>query len=565
MKPHLRFYLFLVSIVLLAACKKSEEPALIPTITGFTPTEGPVGTTVTVTGTNFNTEVTKMMVKIGAVVAVVNSSTATEMKVVVPVDGKSGTIDVTINGQSASSASSFTVLGKPLIISLQPASGKAGDVIKIVGTNFSPVTDHNTIKYNDLTVATASATNTELTFTVPANGKTGSVTVTTASGTSNGSPFSQLVAPTGFSPASGAYGSRVKIQGSGMNFLTTVFFGTTVAPVISDGGGTELTVAVPQGATTGKIKVGGVQLAQDFTVVDALPVAKAPFPGAKRISATGFRIGNDLFYGLGSDETYNFLNDFWKYSITNNTWTQVASLPVATGLVSSTAFSVGGKGYIVGGATKSGLNSVMMNKVWQFDPVANQWNASQDFPGAARRSAVAFVIGNLAYVGLGGNGTTFFNDLWQFDPVNVIWTQKASYSGTSWDSPAAFTIGNVAYIAGGVTVPANDVKSTWSYNPAANAWTKLTSTTPFSGALSKYCGFTINGIGYVATEGHLYQYVPLTDPNGKDGIWITVQTSPTSQEGNVFRSADQGGYLANDTNAYLWYGGDLFWMFTPPQ
>ena len=56
-----------------------------PTITSFTPTSGAVGTTVTITGTNFNTAVANNIVYFGATKATVTSATATQLVVTVPV------------------------------------------------------------------------------------------------------------------------------------------------------------------------------------------------------------------------------------------------------------------------------------------------------------------------------------------------------------------------------------------------------------------------------------------------------------------------------------------------
>jgi hypothetical protein len=77
------------------------------TITGFTPTSGPVGTSVTITGTAF-TGATK--VTFGGVAATtfkVNS--ATQITATVPTGAKTGKIGVTTNGVTATSKTNFTV------------------------------------------------------------------------------------------------------------------------------------------------------------------------------------------------------------------------------------------------------------------------------------------------------------------------------------------------------------------------------------------------------------------------------------------------------------------------
>ena len=86
----------------------SATPFAPPTITSFSPTSGPVGTTVTITGTNFNTT-TNLVVRYGANRASIVSSTSTQVVLRVP-DGQSYarfTVIDTANGLSATSNSFF--------------------------------------------------------------------------------------------------------------------------------------------------------------------------------------------------------------------------------------------------------------------------------------------------------------------------------------------------------------------------------------------------------------------------------------------------------------------------
>ena len=76
------------------------------TITSFTPKKGPVGTSVTITGTNL-TGVTG--VKFNGVTATFTTSTATSVTAVVPAGATTGKITVTTPGGTATSATDFTV------------------------------------------------------------------------------------------------------------------------------------------------------------------------------------------------------------------------------------------------------------------------------------------------------------------------------------------------------------------------------------------------------------------------------------------------------------------------
>jgi gliding motility-associated-like protein len=82
---------------------------LLPTITSFTPSSGPVGTTVTITGTNFSTTPANNTVQFNGTTAVVSGSTATSITTTVPSGATTGFITVTVTGSTATSATIFTV------------------------------------------------------------------------------------------------------------------------------------------------------------------------------------------------------------------------------------------------------------------------------------------------------------------------------------------------------------------------------------------------------------------------------------------------------------------------
>lgn len=83
---------------------------LLPTITSFTPGSGSIGTTVTITGTNFSTTPANNTVLFNGTTAVVSASTATSITVSVPPGATTGFITVTIAGNTATSATNFTVI-----------------------------------------------------------------------------------------------------------------------------------------------------------------------------------------------------------------------------------------------------------------------------------------------------------------------------------------------------------------------------------------------------------------------------------------------------------------------
>jgi hypothetical protein len=233
-----------------------------PVISGFTPNEGGHLTEVTINGMNFSTTANGNIVKFGDKVATVTPSSNTQLTAVVP-DGLSGnvSVSVTVAAQTTTAASTFKIVPPPTIAAFSPVSGYEGDVITITGTDFLSNIANVAVSFNGLagevTQLNSTANPQNIKVKVPLNATTGQITVTIA-GQSAISSTSFVVAPTitSITPSSGAAGNVIQI--SGRNFdtggLTTVAF-NGVAGTISTISESEITVAIPNGATTGNITV----------------------------------------------------------------------------------------------------------------------------------------------------------------------------------------------------------------------------------------------------------------------------------------------------------------------
>ncbi|MBF9220237.1 reprolysin-like metallopeptidase [Hymenobacter ruricola] len=145
-----------------------------PTITGFTPVTGPVGTVVVITGTNFTGATQVRFNTTAAVTFAVNS--ATQITATVPAGATTGYISVTTPVNTAVSSAVFTVIQPPTITSFTPTSGRAGTVVVLTGTNFLGATQ---VTFNG-TAAPAFTINsaTQLTATAPVGVSTGPICVT---------------------------------------------------------------------------------------------------------------------------------------------------------------------------------------------------------------------------------------------------------------------------------------------------------------------------------------------------------------------------------------------------
>lgn len=99
----------LICIILLCSLLYLDASAQAPTITSFAPVSGPIGTTVTIIGTNFDTTPANNLVMFNGTSAIVTTSSATSITAIVPTGATTGPVSVTVGANTASSTSIFTV------------------------------------------------------------------------------------------------------------------------------------------------------------------------------------------------------------------------------------------------------------------------------------------------------------------------------------------------------------------------------------------------------------------------------------------------------------------------
>jgi CHU_C Type IX secretion signal domain/IPT/TIG domain len=176
--------------------------ALLPTITSFAPFSGPVGTTVTITGTNFSATAASNTVKFNGTTAAVSASSTTSITTTVPAGATTGQITVTVAGNIAASAASFTVTpSSPNITSFNPSSGQVGTAVTIIGINFSVTPANNVVKFNGTVAVVTVSTTTSIATSVPSGATTGKITVTVGGNTATSAlNFTVSTGPTNSPP-----------------------------------------------------------------------------------------------------------------------------------------------------------------------------------------------------------------------------------------------------------------------------------------------------------------------------------------------------------------------------
>jgi len=261
-----------------------------PVISNISPASGVVGSSVTISGTNFGTSQGASTVTFnGAPATSITSWSSTSITATVPTGATTGNVVVTVNGM-ASAGHSFTVLPTPTITNLSPASGAVGSSVIISGTNFGASQGTSTVTFNGVAASVSSWSSTSITAIVPTGTATGNVVVTVNGVASSGVQFNVLGTPaiTSLSSTSGLVGSSVTI--SGTNFgasqgTSTVTFNGTPATSITSWSSTSITAVVPTGATTGNVVVTVNGLASNGEAFTVQP--SGPQIGGRVVSGTG--------------------------------------------------------------------------------------------------------------------------------------------------------------------------------------------------------------------------------------------------------------------------------------
>lgn len=164
-------------------------------------------------------------------------------------------------------------------------------------------------------------------------------------------------------------------------------------------------------------------------------------------------------------------------------FTQKAGIPNG-GRSSAVAFVIGDKAYIALGrsqkSTKQGLTDC-----WQYTPATDSWTQKADFPGLGRVNAIAETVNGKAYVGLGYNPQksvysdgSILTDLWAYDPGTDSWEQKAFFptpadgSLPPVNSCFSFVVDSFIYI--GANFNAHSfLDQFWRYNTLTDTWEQI--------------------------------------------------------------------------------------------
>ncbi|MDR0793607.1 MAG: IPT/TIG domain-containing protein [Chitinophagaceae bacterium] len=486
----------------LASCSKSgSSPTPTPTkvtITGFTPSHGAPGDTITIAGTGFATGDSVYFGGIAAKTVII--VTTSQIKAIVPTGAASGSIQVKGAGSTATTSSStnFTADATEAITGFSPTHGFTGDTVTITGKGF---TIGDSIYFNGTVVTKIiSLTATELKVVIPdtAAAGTGNIQVKLDGSTvSSASAFTidpsvyvcgyeksgaansvamywkngvavSLTDGSHNAQASSIYvsGSDIYIAGYENNGTRNVakYWKNGVAVILTDGS---------SDASTGNIVVSGNDVYVAGTIGSELTYWKN---GTAMFTTNGFTYvpsvyvsGSDVYMsGMPTIAGYNNTAAYWKNGGT--------AVPLTNGIYMAEVNSivVSGNNVYVGGAEYNGGNVVANGSDSVGNGVAKYWKNGVGVPisdGTGYADIISmYVSGNDVYA------AGYDMPLTATSPNAVYWKNgtevKLTDVGYGW---GIYVFGSDVYVSGQSNINEDGISVVAAY------W-KNGTTVPLSGA-----------------------------------------------------------------------------------
>ena len=269
----------------IAVSDAEEDPVIVysansltvklPVFTSITPNPVKAGTELTITGTDLDL-VTSVVLGGNKTLTTFTSQSATQIVLTVPADTKDGKVTmIPASGVRIASAEDLVMVVPT--VSVTPVTLKNGQDITVTGTNLDLI-DRVIFGGNKQGTIIAGGTATEIHVTVPDDAVTGQVKFITRAEKEVSGPNLTMIDPVllSFSPVSAKPNTDIEITGTDLDLVVEVVFEGDIKGNIGTRSETAMSVTIPVGAKTGKVKLvtkngSTVQSAIDLTVLSNLP------------------------------------------------------------------------------------------------------------------------------------------------------------------------------------------------------------------------------------------------------------------------------------------------------
>ena len=324
-----------------------------PTITSFSPTSATTGATITLTGLDFSNATS---IRLGGTPATSFSVLSSTAATAVVGGGTSGNVEITTSAGTGSKSGFTYVIGPPTVSSFKPGSAGQGALVTITGINLNAAISPTAVSFGGTTAAAFTVTSSTEIVAMVGAGATGTVSVTTTSGTSAKAGFTFLPPPTltTFLPTTAAAGATITMTGTNFNNVLDVSFGGTSVAAFTVTSASSITALLGQGSI-GDASVttqGGTAAKSGFIYVNGgPPQISSVSPGTAQIGGmitiTGSNFnplasGNLIFFGAVKTNAISVTTGSISVKIpTGVTYQPITVLDKSTGLAAYSSKPLG--------------------------------------------------------------------------------------------------------------------------------------------------------------------------------------------------------------------------------
>lgn len=361
-----------------------------------------------------------------------------------------------------------------------------------------------------------------------------------------------------FSPLSGKLGSTITINGYFPPSFSITMNNSSPATIVSHTA-TQVVCTVPADATGGYLllNISGVLpppvSTQQFTLLSDWKKLSAGSPGFSTNAqpSVTYTYNGNLYFGWG----FNGSQTIYRLDTTNYQWVPAITIPSTVQVVQSpTWFVIGNKLYVGGGYSSSAVSFYEYDMTQGNSPAA--WRQLTSMPENTL-NATGFALGGYGYFQAGQFTSAGNNLLYKFSTTGPsdpgTWTALGPLNIK--DGPAAsFVIGNTVYFGGGMATSSDPSTSQtfFAMTPPSTSITPIALYPgSFIGPAQRFCTWTVGNRAYVYDNAprSLYSYDPAT--NG----WTKISTVPVTITSRLEYATLFNGHILlwDDTGSFYEY------------
>jgi N-acetylneuraminic acid mutarotase len=178
-------------------------------------------------------------------------------------------------------------------------------------------------------------------------------------------------------------------------------------------------------------------------------------------------IAGKLYVAGGYDATRTLTRTLYAYTVSTNTWSRRADMPVVSACGGSAMIS--GKLYVFTGCTRSSTGAqIAAGKLHRYDPSTNTWSTLPSAPSMHVEPAVGVISGKLYVVGGNNGASVAVRRLDVYDPATDTWSTKVGMP-TARVAAAAAVVGGRLHVIGGRN-GGTYLKAVEAYDPVTDTW-----------------------------------------------------------------------------------------------